>query len=55
MLGLVVQHLKLSDKAHGPWGSFGALVSKWPVSLKQLAVERNVLKFGNTNSYMVYL
>ena len=27
-------------------GSFGALVSKWPVTGKQLAVERNEVKFG---------
>ncbi len=28
-------------------GSFGALVSKWPVSGKRLAVERNGVKFGS--------
>ena len=29
------------------WGSFGALVSKWPVSRKWLVLERNGVKFGN--------
>ena len=27
-------------------GSFGTLVSKWPVTRKQLAVERNSVKLG---------
>ena len=27
-------------------GSFGALVSKWPVTRKQLSIEQNGLKFG---------
>ena len=28
------------------WGSFGALVSKWPVTRKWLTIERNRMKFG---------
>ncbi len=28
------------------WGSFGALVSKLPVTRKRLAVEKNGVKFG---------
>ncbi len=28
-------------------GSFGAFVSKWPISRKRRVLERNVVKFGN--------
>ena len=34
------------------WGSFSALVSKWPVSQKGLVVERNGVKFMNHAHYL---
>ncbi len=37
------------------WGSFGAIVSKWPVSRKRLVVEQNEVKFGIYNIYIGYL
>ena len=42
------------------FGSFNALVSNWPKTLKQLVVEGNRLKFGtqgqySSNTYMGYL
>ncbi len=33
-------------------GSFGALVSTWPVTRRQLSVERNGVKFGIQGSYV---